>query len=208
MSVHINHIVSSQYFLGQGGGKAITDVLFGLFNPGGRIPLSVPQTVGAMPVYYNFKPLARAGHYTDVTTVPTYSFGYGQSYTTFSRSNFHVTTSSPSPSTFSSTDVITFHVTVANTGSMAGSDVPQVYLLQRVSSVVQPSKQLVAFDRVYLNAGETKAVAMHFDPARYLLTLNRSWQWEVEKGEYTFALLEDSSVNSDTTVNATLVCVG
>jgi Fibronectin type III-like domain/Glycosyl hydrolase family 3 C-terminal domain len=200
---------ASQYFTGQGGGRAITDVLFGLFNPGGRIPLSVPQNVGAMPVYYNFKPLARAANYRDITTVPTYSFGYGQSYTNFTKSNFHITTtSSSSPSTFSSKDIITFHVTVTNTGKVAGSDVPQVYLLQRLSSVVQPSKQLVGFSRVYLDAGETKEVVMDFDPSRHLLTLNRSWQWEVEKGLYTFALLEDSSVNADTSVRATLECVG
>ncbi|KAF8592307.1 glycoside hydrolase family 3 protein [Ramaria rubella] len=201
--------VLSTHFLGQGGGKAITDVLFGLFNPGGRLPLSVPQNVGAMPVYYNFKPKARGSSYTDITTVPTYSFGYGQSYTTFSRSNFHITTtSSQSPSSFTKEETITFHVTVENTGEVAGSDVPQVYLLQRVSSIVQPAKQLVGFSRVYLDPGESVDVAMELDPGRHLLTLDRNWNWEVEKGEYTFALLEDSRAGSDESVQVTLTCVG
>lgn len=159
-----------------------------------------------MPVYYNYKPKARGVPYRDIASVPLYSFGYGLSYTAFSRANFHTTT--PSPLTFSSHDMITFHVTVKNTGTMAGSDVPQVYLLQRVSSVVQPVKQLVSFARVYLEPGEAIEVTMDLDPARFLLTLNREWKWEVERGEYTFALLEDSAVGGDTGTRITLTCVG
>jgi hypothetical protein len=77
-----------------------------------------------------------------------------------------------------------------------------------VSSVTQPTKQLVAFNRVYLEAGETKTVTMELDVDRYLMTLNRKWKWELERGEYTFALLEHAGFNADIRINATLTSLG
>lgn len=99
-------------------------------------------------------------------------------------------------------------MTVTNTGAVAGSYVPQVYLLARVSALVRPGKQLVAFTRVYLDAGESRTVTMELDVDRYLPILDREWNWVLEKGPYTFALLEDSRHDADTSVNVTLTCMG
>lgn len=107
---------------------------------------------------------------------------------------------------FTANDTITFRLTIQNVGPLPGSDVPQVYLLSRVSSVVQPLRQLVAFKRVYLDVGETKEVEMSLDPSRFLLTYTRSKTWEVERGEYTFALTT-SDRGGDVGVNATLTAL-
>jgi len=90
---------------------------------------------------------------------------------------------------------------------MAGSYVLQVYLLGRISSVTQSTKQLVAFQRVYLEVDETKSVVMELEVDRYLPVLNRGWEWELEGGDYVFALLENSAFDADLSMNTTLICV-
>lgn len=90
---------------------------------------------------------------------------------------------------------------------MEGSYVAQVYLLGRVSSVTQPLKQLVAFQRVYLDVGESRSVEIELEVDRYLPILGREMEWLLEKGEYTFALLENSRWDADTGINVTLSCV-
>ena len=197
--------VLNAFFPGQSGGKAISDVLFGLFNPGGRVPLTVPYDVGTLPVFYHYKNTARFRQYTDLPWAPTYSFGYGLSYTTFSRSSFRAKSSS-GDETFKRGDTIFFDVDVKNDGRMAGSIVVQVYLLGRVSSITQPLKQLMAFQRVYLEAGEKRTVRMELEVDRYLPILNRNWEWELESGDYVFALLEDSAWDADTGVNVSMSC--
>lgn len=195
--------VLSAWFPGQSGGQAIADVLFGTVNPGGRLPVSVPAHVGQVPVYYSYKSLGRKIQYLDAETAPCYAFGYGLSYSTFSVSDF----AAEGDGKFTGGDVITFSVRVANTGGVEGSYVVQVYLLGRVSSIVQPVRQLVAFERVYLDAGEESVVALEVDVDRYLAILNRWDEWEVEKGEYTFAVLENGGDGVDAGMNVTLRAV-
>lgn len=193
--------VLSTFFLGQSGGQAIADVLFGSVNPGGRLPVTIPKHVGQLPVYFNYKPLARKIAYLDADSEPAYPFGYGLSYTTFEVSEF-----SASSGSFTSGDMISFSAKVKNTGSVAGSHVLQVYTLGRVSSIVQPTKQLISFERVYLNAGEEQVMSLTVEVDRYLRILNRWNEWELEKGEYTFALLAHGGGNADTNTNVTLEC--
>ncbi|KAF5391780.1 hypothetical protein D9757_001758 [Collybiopsis confluens] len=162
-------------------GQAISDVLFGEFNPGGRMPFSIPSSAATLPDFYNFHSTARAVNYTDVFSYPSYWFGYGLSYTNFSVAAFNAT-SSGGINTFIAGETITFHVTVKNEGSISGSYVPQVYLLARVSTIVRASKQLVAFNRVYLDAGESKEVSMDLEVDRYLPIVNRQNVWELETG--------------------------
>ncbi|PTB61683.1 glycoside hydrolase family 3 protein [Trichoderma citrinoviride] len=209
--------VLSTFFGGQAAGQATADVLFGTFNPGGRVPITVPYSVGQLPAYYNYKPSARAAQYLDIPTDPIYPFGYGLSYTTFETSapTASIKGSSKRSSidarasqSFGTGDWINFSVTVQNTGSVAGSYVAQVYLLGRVSTITQPVKQLVGFQRVYLDAGEKKTVDIELEVDRYLKILNRKYEWELEKGSYTFALLEHGGSNADTSKNVTLECVG
>ncbi|KAJ6476902.1 glycoside hydrolase family 3 protein [Mycena sanguinolenta] len=197
--------VIDAFFPGQSGGQAISDVLFGLFNPGGRVPLSVPFDVGTLPVYYNYKATSHVNNFTDETigSYPVYSFGYGLSYTTFTQENFNA----GGKDTFSSGDTVTFEVTVKNTGTVAGSYVAQVYLLLRTSTVTRPVKQLVAFSRVYLDSGESQVATMTLEVNRYLQIVNRQNEWELETGKYTFALLEDSGFLASTATNVTLTCV-
>ncbi|KAK0219542.1 glycoside hydrolase family 3 protein [Armillaria nabsnona] len=195
------------FFPGQSGGEAIADVLFGEFNPGGRVPLSVPYDVAQLPVYYNYKFTDHAKNYTDLISFPTYSFGYGLSYTTFSVKNFNAS-SDGGVKTFTSGETITFRVEVTNEGNLAGSYVAQVYLLVRVSAIVRPQKQLVAFDRVYLDAGQTKVATMELEVDRYLRIVNRRYEWELERGEYVFALLEHGGPDVNTETNVTMFCLG
>uniref|UniRef100_A0A2D3UNX0 xylan 1,4-beta-xylosidase n=1 Tax=Ramularia collo-cygni TaxID=112498 RepID=A0A2D3UNX0_9PEZI len=191
--------VLSTGFGGQSAGRAVADVLFGSFNPGGRIPLTIPKHVGQMPVYYNMK-ASSVRSYIDVDSTPAYPFGYGLSYSNFTVAKF----ASASGDTFSSRSTIKFSLDVRNTGAMAGSYVAQVYLLQRVSKISQPVKQLVAFDRVYLEKDESRRVTMELEVDRYLKILNRKYEWEVEKGEYTFALLENGGIFANTDMNVTM----
>ena len=159
------------------------------------------------PAIYNYKQSAHVVDYVDIDSYSAYSFGYGLSYSTFSRFGFSASSSRADLATaFTANDTITFRLTVQNAGPLPGSDVPQIYLLSRVSSVVQPLRQLVAFKRVYLDVGEEREDEMTLDPSRLLITYTRSKTWEVERGEYTFALTT-SDRGGDVGVNATLTAL-
>lgn len=204
--------VLSAWFPGQSGGQAIADVLFGKANPGGRLPVSVPKHVGQVPINYNYKSLGRKIKYLDIDSQPAYPFGYGLSYAGFQVLGFEASSApaeasedkTSSSSTFTSGDNIQFSVNIKNNGTVDGSYVAQVYLLGRTSSIVQPVKQLVAFQRVYSGAGEETTVTLELDVDRYLTIINRWDEWELEKGEYTFALLEHGGDSADTGLNVTM----
>ena len=137
------------YYPGQEGGNAIADVLFGDYNPSGRLPISVPRSVGQIPVYYNQK-APRNHDYVEVSSSPLYSFGYGMSYTTFEYSDLQVVQKSAR----------CFEVSfkVKNTGKYDGEEVSQLYMRDEYASVVQPMKQLKHFERFHLKKGEEKKV--------------------------------------------------
>ncbi|KAI1333537.1 glycoside hydrolase family 3 protein [Xylariaceae sp. FL0016] len=196
--------VLSTFFPGQSGGQAIADVIFGAVNPGGRMPVTVPRHVGQLPVYYNYKAFAHKKDYLDIDSSPAYWFGHGLSYTDFEALEFQLT--SESDGTFTAGDTVKFSLRVKNVGTIAGSYVAQVYALSRVSSIVQPERQLVAFSRVDIDAGREALVVLELDVDRYLTILNRSMAWELEKGQYTFALLNHGG-DVDTRLNVTLTCI-
>ncbi len=209
--------VVSAFFPGQSGGQAIADVLFGTINPGGRMPFTVPRHVGQLPLTYNYKPSARVPRYVDGDSSPYYPFGFGLSYSSFEVAEFHafvrgngglaVNEKQSVERTFAAGDTITFSARVKNTGSLDGSHVLQVYLLGRVSAITQPVRRLVQFRRVYLEAGEETVSLMDLDVSRYLQILNRKYEWELEKGEYTFAALEHGGDEAMAGVNITMRCV-
>ena len=157
------------YYPGEQGGNAIAEVLFGDYNPSGRLPMSVPRHVGQLPVYYN-KPAPAAHDYVEMSAKPLYPFGYGLSYTTFEYSDLTVT----------GLDA-TFKVT--NTGNHKGDEVVQLYLHQDLSTVVQPERQLKAFKRITLEPGETREVTLHLDYGD-LAIVDADMQWTVEPGTY------------------------
>ncbi len=162
------------YYPGEQGGTAIADVIFGDYNPAGRLPVSVPRHVGQLPVYYN-KPLPTAHDYVEMTARPLYPFGYGLSYTTFEYSGLTIT-----PDRDGGYD-IAFDVT--NTGSRAGEEVVQLYLRDRLATVVQPERTLKAFDRIPLNAGETRTVTLHLNREDFAI-VDANMQWTVEPGTF------------------------
>ena len=138
------------YYPGQQGGAAIADVLFGDFNPAGRLSVSVPRGVGQLPVYYNrLRPSAH--DYIDMSTKPLYAFGYGLSYTSFEYSDLRVR--------YAGEGRFEVSFDVANVGGRDGDEVPQLYLSDEVASVVMPVMQLRHFCRIHLKAGERKRVS-------------------------------------------------
>ncbi len=162
------------YYPGEQGGNAIADVIFGDYNPAGRLPVSVPRHVGQLPVYYN-RPLPTAHDYVEMRAKPLYPFGYGLSYTTFQYSGLTITKSHDGGYD------VTFEVT--NTGSRQGEEVVQLYLHKRLASVVQPERTLKAFERISLNAGEVRTVTLHLNRDD-LAIVDANMQWTVEPGTY------------------------
>ena len=156
------------YYPGEQGGNAVADVLFGDYNPAGRLPVSVPCHVGQLPVYYNqARPVAH--DYVEMTAKPLYPFGYGLSYTSFEYSELTITG-----------DQVSF--TVTNTGSRTGDEVVQLYVSNTGTSVVQPERQLIGFERVTLEAGESRIITFNILPVD-LAIVNDKMQWAVE-GEH------------------------
>ena len=130
------------FYLGQETGIGVADVLFGDYNPAGKLPLSFPRSVGQLPAYYNRKPTAKRG-YLYANKEPLFPFGFGLSYTTFEYSNLKV-----SPEKMGATGQAKVTVTVTNTGKRAGDEVVQLYLRDVVSSVTRPVMELKDFRRI------------------------------------------------------------
>lgn len=165
------------WYPGGEGGMAIADVLFGDYNPAGRIPVSIPRNVGQIPVYYSKHP---SHDYIDSPAAPLYSFGYGKSYTTFEYSNLVCTAVKAA----AGEDVLArVSFTLTNTGKRDGEEVPQLYIRDVTSSVETPHMALKNFDRIALRAGESRTVTFdlrHNDLALYNLKMEHT----VEPGEF------------------------
>jgi beta-glucosidase len=174
---YINGIIYAGY-PGSNGGTAVADVLFGDYNPGGKLTLTFPKSVGQLPLHFPSKPNAQsdAGESARIKGL-LYPFGFGLSYTTFKYSNL------VAPKTVSLNDDVNVSVDVTNTGGVAGDEVVELYTRDMVSSVTTWEKNLVGFERVHLNVGETKTV--HFTIANNDLKLwNREMQHVVEPGDF------------------------
>ncbi len=163
------------YYPGEQGGNAIADVLFGDYNPAGRLPVTVPRHVGQLPVYYN-KPVPVAHDYVEMSAKPLYPFGYGLSYTTFEYSNL----------TLSSDNYISFDVT--NTGSRKGDEVVQIYVRHTNVPVVLPERQLAAFKRITLEPGETQTLTFHCFKDINVKYVNDKMEWKVGGGQVEFLI--------------------
>ena len=161
------------YYPGQEGGIAIADVLFGNYNPAGRLPVSVPRYVGQIPVYYNQK-FPRYREYMDMTGRPLYVFGYGLSYTTFKYDNLSISKKDKTKEV-----IVSFDIT--NTGKRDGEEVPQLYIHHVVSSTVQPMIQLKGFTRLMIKVGEKKKVVFTFEYDDFSI-INKEMKRVVEAG--------------------------
>ena len=164
------------WYLGQEGGTAFADVLFGDVNPGGRLPITFPRSVGQLPVFYNYKPSARRGYLFN-DSQPLFPFGHGLSYTTFEYENLRVT-----PQRIKPGGKTTVSVELANTGQRAGDEVVQLYIHDLATNMVtRPVKELKGFRRVTLQPGQKQTVEFVLTPDE-LSYLDETMQRIVEPG--------------------------
>jgi beta-glucosidase len=181
---HVPAIVEA-WNSGERGGEAVADVLFGDYNPSGRLPITVPRSSGQLPMYYNFMGSRNGHRYVDLPGTPLWEFGYGLSYTTFEFSN--LTLSAKEIGTRGSVEV---SADVSNTGSRAGDEVAQLYINDAVASVTRPAKELRGFQKVSLQPGEKKTVKFTLT-ADDLALYDQSMVRRVEPG--TFNVMVGSS---------------
>jgi len=165
------------WYLGQEGGAAIADVLFGDYNPGGRLPITVPRSVGQLPDYYYQKPSAKRG-FLGASITPLFPFGWGLSYTSFKYENLRVT-----PDTIGPQGTTTVSVDVTNTGKVSGTEVAQLYIRDEVSSVTRPVKELRGFRRLALDPGKTQTATFILGPEE-LSFLDREMHRVLEPGSF------------------------
>jgi beta-glucosidase len=165
------------WYLGEQGGNAVADVLFGDVNPGGKLPVTIPRSVGQLPMFYDAKPSARRGYLFD-TVAPLYPFGFGLSYT-----KFEIGSPRLSVGHIAADGSVTVSVPVRNVGDRDGDETVQLYVHQRVSSVTRPIKELRAFERVSLKAGEEKTLSFKLDPEAFQMW-NVAMQHVVEPGDF------------------------
>jgi beta-glucosidase len=163
--------------LGQECGAAVARILFGDACPSGKLPMTIPWSVGHLPAFYNHKPSARRGYLFDDMT-PLFPFGWGLSYTQFAFGPPQLDPASIGPG--ESTRML---VDVTNAGNRAGEEVVQLYIRDCVSSVTRPVKELKGFQRIALNAGETRTVALEITP-ELLAFWNIDMRFAVEPGEF------------------------
>ena len=191
----INHLsqnvpaIFECWYLGQETGRAVADVLFGDYNPGGKLPITVPRSAGHLPVFYNYKPSARRGYLFDEVS-PLYAFGYGLSYTSFSIANPRLTKKK-----IKCDGTTRLLVDVTNTGQREGAEVVQLYIRDRVSSVTRPVKELKGFRKVRLQSGESDTVAFEITPAM-LSFYDIEMNFVVEPGEFEL-MVGNSSRDAD-----------
>ncbi len=165
------------FYLGEATGTVVAEVLFGDQNPGGKLPITFPRSVGQLPFFYNHKPSARRGYLFD-SAAPVFAFGHGLSYTTFAYANLRLEPAVIAPD--GSTRVT---VDVTNTGERAGDEVVQLYIRDKVSSVTRPVMELKGFERISLQPGETRTVLFQLGPDALEL-LDRDMRHVVEPGEF------------------------
>ncbi|MDB5279621.1 MAG: beta-glucosidase [Ferruginibacter sp.] len=167
------------WFLGQEGGYAMIDALFGDVNPSGKLPISFPRSAGHIPAYYSYKPSSRRGYNVGLDVSPLFPFGYGLSYTTFQYSN--LTISAP---TMKKNGTATVRVDVKNTGNRSGAEVVQLYIRDEFSSVPRPVKELKGFKKIGLEPGQSQTVTFRISP-ELLAFYDKDMKWVVEPGDFT-----------------------
>jgi beta-glucosidase len=170
---------------GEKGGQAVAEVLFGDCNPSGRLSVTVPRHAGQLPVYYNSKPSKTywlehgwGKPYADMDSSPLYEFGFGLSYTEFEYSNLKI-----EPASIAAGGTVRVSADVKNKGNRSGAEVVQLYLHDVIGTVVTPVKELRGFEKIQLQAGQTKTVSFTVMP-EHMALLDRHLEWVVEPGTF------------------------
>ena len=174
--------------LGTQSGHAIAQVLYGDYNPSGKLPMTFPKNVGQVPIYYNYKNTGRPlksdpkdvfhSHYQDVSNAPLYEFGFGLSYTTFAYDGLKLSSNS-----FTKKDSLMVSFKVTNTGKYKGKEVAQMYIRDLVGSITRPVKELKNFEMLTLHPGESKEVSFTID-AKTVQFYTANHKWEAEPGAF------------------------
>jgi beta-glucosidase len=192
---HVPAIVEA-WLPGERGGQAVADVLFGDYNPSGRLAITIPRHVGQLPVYYNCPPSkpywihhgwTEHGGYADMPGTPLYPFGYGKSYTTFEYSNLRI-----NPPAIHAAGNVRVLVDVKNSGARAGVETAQLYVHETFAPVATPVEQLAGFERVALEPGETKTVTFTLTPEELQL-LDPDMHWVVVPGDFEIMVGKSSA---------------
>lgn len=190
------------WHLGSSSGSAIASVLYGDFNPSGKLPMSFPRSVGQLPLYYNYKSTGRPGvdgvdpgsvfwsHYIDELNSPLFPFGFGLSYSEFIISDVKL-----SSNELKSGESIQATIEITNTSKIKGREVVQLYIQDKYASTTRPVKELKGFELVDLNPGETKAINFTIDE-KMLEFYNASNQWIAESGEFNLYIGNSSSTKN------------
>jgi beta-glucosidase len=182
-------VIFECWYLGQETGHAVADVLFGDSDPGGKLPITIPRSAGHLPAFYNYKPSARRGYLFDDVS-PLYPFGFGLSYTKFTFKKLRL-----AKKKIRRTESTRVLADVTNSGKRAGSEVVQMYIRDRVSSVTRPVKELKGFQKILLRPGETRTVALDITPES-LAFYDIHMKCVVEPGEFEI-MVGNSSRDSD-----------
>ena len=166
------------WYPGEAGGKAVADVLFGDYNPAGRLPITFPVDEGQLPLFYNHKPTGRGDDYINLTGQPLFPFGYGLSYTNFEYSDLVL-----DKKEISQNENVIARFKIKNSGKVDGDEVVQLYIKDLFASVARPVIELKGFQRFHLSAGETKNVEFNITP-ELLSMLNKELKTVVEPGDF------------------------
>ena len=176
------------WWLGSEAGNAIADVLFGDYNPAGKLTMTFPRSVGQVPIYYNHFNTGRPANndnnhiynssYTDLSIYPKYEFGYGLSYTTFQYSNLQL-----SKKVMKKNEQIEVSVTISNIGKYDGEEIVQLYIKDKVGSIVRPVLELKDFKKIKIKAGESSTIKFTIDKEK-LSFYNQQLQWDAEIGDF------------------------
>jgi beta-glucosidase len=180
--------VLEAWYPGEQGAQAMTEILFGEVNPSAKLPITFPRSVGQLPLFYAAKPSGRGYGYVENDGSPLYPFGYGLSYTAFAMDGFTMETKG---------DSLSLTLTISNVGDMDGAEVVQVYLSGIHCDVVLPVKELKAYRRVEIKAGETVTVTLTV-PAEAFCYYDRRMNLGMHDGDYT-VMIGTSSRDIDKT---------
>jgi beta-glucosidase len=195
---HIPAIVEA-WHLGTQSGNAIAQVLYGDYNPSGKLPMTFPRSIGQVPIYYNYKNTGRPtmnepesvfwSHYSDEKNSPLYPFGYGLSYSKFDYSDLKLSTDS-----FSKNGEIQVSVTLKNTGKVAGKEVVQMYIRDLIGSITRPVKELKGFEMVELQPNESKKITFTINE-KTIEFFTANSKWESETGDFKVFIGGSSAAN-------------
>jgi beta-glucosidase len=192
---HVQAVVEA-WRPGEFGGTAVADVLFGDYNPSGRLAITIPRHVGQLPIYYNYKPSkdywinrawSKTRGYVDMPASPLYPFGHGLSYTSYEYSKLRI-----EPKTIRPGGEARVSVDVRNIGERPGEETVQLYVRETYAPVSLPVKQLRGFERVALNPGETKTVTLTLTPEDLQL-LDIDMHWRVVPGDFEIMMGKSSA---------------